>query len=264
MKSKVAVVEIEKDARQALEKAFSLIGVDDLITETKSVAVKVGIFDHKHGHHHTTVDVVSGLVNTFDKAPTVYLAESDNYKGKALERIQVYKDIFSQVVPFNLSEDTETREVMVAGEKMQFSHILFKPTVLVSTHVLRKAEIGSVIKNLLGLVPDRKKARFHKKLVPTLLDIYEAVGGIDLAVLDGTYAYCDPTNAEDEGIKANILVVGRDAVAVETVGVFLAGLNPEEIPLLQEAMKRGLGEGNLENIEVLGSSLDILIERILE
>jgi hypothetical protein len=52
--------------------------------------------------------------------------------------------------------------------------------------VLRDSEMGAVLKNLFGLVPIREKVRYHKKLVPVLLDLYEAVGGIDLAVLDGT------------------------------------------------------------------------------
>jgi uncharacterized protein (DUF362 family) len=191
------------------------------------------------------------------------LAESDNYKGKGLDRLHIYKDLFSdRVVPFSLSEDTETRKVSIADESIEFSHILFDPHVMVSTHVLRKAEIGSVLKNFLGLIPDRKKARFHTKLVPALLDAYEAVGGIDLAVLDGTYAYLDPTNDEDEGIRTDMLIVGRDAVAVEVVGAKFCGLEPEEMPLIAEAVKRGLGEGDSKNITVLGDSLEIFTERI--
>jgi len=48
------------------------------------------------------------------------------------------------------------------------------------------------------------------------------------------------------------LVVGEDAVAVEAVDATLTGLNPEITPIIQEAMSRGLGEGRLENIEVIG------------
>ena len=48
------------------------------------------------------------------------------------------------------------------------------------------------------------------------------------------------------------LVVGEDAVAVEAVDATLTGLNPEITPIIQEAMSRGLGEGRLENIKVVG------------
>jgi hypothetical protein len=111
------------------------------------------------------------------------------------------------------------------------------------------------LKNLFGLVPDRKKSRFHKKLPAVLADLYEAIGGIDLAVMDGTnlwHAWTGPTT------RMNIILAGRDAVAVETVGATLAGLNPEKMPVIQEFAKRGLGETKMENIEVLGVNFDEL------
>jgi uncharacterized protein (DUF362 family) len=135
--------------------------------------------------------------------------------------------------------------------------------------VLRSFEKGSILKNLFGLVPDPKKARFHKNLVTVLLDAYEAVGGIDLAVLDGTYRYKEAGNMphakRDDTMnrwKPNIILVGRDAIAVETVGATLVGLEPEKMPIIQEAVNRGLGEGNIDKIETLGLSLETLKERL--
>lgn len=163
-------------------------------------------------------------------------------------------------MPFNLSEDTDTKQVKVADEKIGLSHILFKPNVFVSTHVLRVYERGSILKNLLGLIPDRKKVRFHKKLDATLLDMCEAIGGIDLAVLDGTYMNSG-VSPSSERINTNVLLVGRDAVAVEAVGAAFVGLKPEKMSIIQEAVNRGLGEGDLEKIEVLGGSFESLRER---
>ena len=57
-------------------------------------------------------------------------------------------------------------------------------------------------------------------------------------------------------IKTNTLVVGRDAIAVEAVGATLAGLNPDKMPVIQEAVERGLGKGHLEKIEILGTPID--------
>lgn len=92
-----------------------------------------------------------------------------------------------------------------------------------------------------------------------LLDACEAIGGIDLAVIDGTYTY---SPASGEGIETNVLLVGRDAVAVEAVGTTLAGLEPEKVPVIQEAMKRGLGEGDLDRIEVVGEPFETMRENI--
>ncbi len=264
MVSKVAVVELGQDVKQSFKQALRLIGkIDDLNTADRSVVVKVGVFDPKTDHH-TTVNVADAIISSFDKAPKIFLAESDNYRGKGSERLQKWKTLFTErVTPFNLSEDTNTKQFEIADEKIGLSHILFKPNVFVSTHVLRTYEKGSILKNLLGLIPDRKKVRFHKKLEETLLDLYEAVGGIDLAVLDGTYLNAGVA-PKSKRINTNVLLVGRDAVAVETVGYALIGLDPEKIPIIKEAMKRGIGEGHIDKIQVFGTSVENLKERFAQ
>jgi len=255
--SKVAIVEFNGDVQGSLKRALKLIGeIDDLNTRERSIVIKPGIFDHRK-KKHPTVSVVNAIIDNFNQAPEIFIVESDNYRGTGLERLQVYKEVFTKrVVPFNLSDDMNTKEVKIADEKMGFSHVLFKPNVLVSTHALRKYDKGTILKNLLGLIPERKKVRFHKKMVAVLLDAYEAIGGIDLAVLDATY-----THLGTRAINTNVLIVGRDAVAVETVGATLVGLNPEKMPVIQEAMKRGLGEGDIEKIEILGNSIENLKEK---
>jgi len=267
--SKVAIVEFDNDVKEAFNHALKLVGkIDDLNTKEKTVVIKVGVFDPK-AETHSTVDVVNAIIKSFDRAPKIFLAESDNYRGKGLERLQIWKALFNErVLPFNLSDDKNTRKVKIADEEIGLSHVLFKPNVFVSTHVLRTFERGSILKNLLGLIPDPKKARFHKKLDTVLLDAYEATGGIDLAVLDGTYTYrgagamphAGPDSARYR-IKTNTLIVGRDAVAVETVGATLVGMNPDKMPVIQEAIKRGLGEGRLEKIEILGTPIEIVKEK---
>jgi len=268
--SKVAIVKFDVDVQQSFERALKLIGnIDDLNTKKRPVVIKVGVFNHK-AQTHSTVNVVDAIINNFNQTPQIFLAESDNYKGTGTERLQIWKKLFTErVVPFNLSDDTDTRTVKIADEEMGFSHILFKPNVFVSTHVLRGYEVGSILKNLMGLIPDAKKARFHKKLETVLLDAYEAIGGINLAVLDGTYTYHEAgarphagPNSTQYRTKTNILLVGRDAVAVEAVGAALVGLNPEKMPVIQEAVNRGLGEGNIEKIDVLGISFENLKEKL--
>jgi len=248
--SKVAIMRFAGKGDLSIDRALEMIGgIDDLNTTKRQVTIKVGVFTTKRAHH-SSVDVVRAIINTFNKSPEILLAESDNYQGTGSERLQIWKELFTDnVIPFNLSGDTETRQFRIGGENLQLSHVLFKPNVSVSTHVLRTFDRGSILKNLFGLVPDRKKSRFHKKLPTVLADLYEAIGGIDLAVMDGTnlwHAWTGPTT------PMNIVLVGRDAVAVETVGATLAGLNPKKMPVIQEFAKRGLGETEMENMEILG------------
>ena len=258
MTSKVAVIEFDEDVAESFKQALRLIGgIDDLNTAKRSVVVKVGVFSHK-AENHTSVSMVDAIIDNFDNVPKIFLAESDNYRGTGSERLQIWRELFTErVVPFNLSDDTEAREVRLADREMKLSHVLFKPNVFVDTHILRRFEKGSILKNLFGCIPTPKKAKFHKTEIfcPLLADIYETIGGIDLAVMDGTYFW---RGAGDVRARMNTLLVGRDAVAVETVGATLAGLKPEKMPVIQEFVKRGLGEGDFENIEIVGTPFESL------
>jgi uncharacterized protein (DUF362 family) len=253
--SKVALVGLSGSVPDTLERAFKLVGgIADLNTAERSVVIKVGVYDHKK-KNHPTVNVVHAVANAFTKAPRILVVESDNYKGTGSERLKLWKTIFDdRVIPFNLSEDKNTKEFDIAGERIPLSHVLLKPNVLISTHTPRKYFRGSILKNLLGLIPDSKKARFHDKLGRVLIDLHEAVGRIDLAIMDGTYTY--PNATSDKGVKSNFLLVSRDAIAVETVGAALVGMNPKKIDSIQEAVGRGLGEGDFDKIEIVGDSFE--------
>ncbi len=249
-------------SRLSINHALKIIGgVNDLNTPKRRVTVKVGVFTTKRPHH-SSVAVVKAIIDAFDKAPNILISESDNYQGTGIDRLQIWKELFNErVLPFNLSEDTDTRKFYIAGENLQLSHILFKPNVLVSTHVLRTFDRGSILKNLFGLVPDRKKSRFHKRLPMVLADLYEAIGGIDLAVMDGTnlwHAWTGPTT------PMNIVLVGKDAAAVETVGATLAGLDPQKMPVLVEFAERGLGQTKMENIQTVGVNFNEIMKECEE
>ncbi|MFX0052074.1 MAG: DUF362 domain-containing protein, partial [Candidatus Hermodarchaeota archaeon] len=222
--------------------------------------IKVGIYNPDTGIC-TTVNTLNSIINSFDKSKLIRVAESDSGAGPGLKRLEIWKDCYNKrVMPFNLSDDEVTKEVDVAGEVVPLSHILFKPNVFISTHVPRRYEetgdedlmnLGSIIKNLLGLIPDKKKYRFHKRLPIALLDMYEAIGGIDLAVLDATCAFLG-WKKERKTVSPKKLIVGKDAFAVEAVGAHLVGFDPTKMPLLQEARNRGLGEIDINKITIIG------------
>ncbi|KYK34737.1 MAG: hypothetical protein AYK19_02370 [Theionarchaea archaeon DG-70-1] len=252
----VAVVD-----NDSFTKALDLIeGINDLNTPERKVVIKVGIYNPQTGIC-TTVNTLNSIINSFDKATEVRVVESDSGAGPGLKRLEIWRGCYNdRVVPFNLSDDKDTKAVEIAGESVPLSHIFFEPNTFISTHVPRRYEdagdedlmnIGSIIKNLLGLIPDTKKYRFHEQLPTALLDIYEAIGGIDLAVLDGTHAFLG-WKKKKSTVSPRVLLVGKDAFAVEAVGAYLVGFDPTEMPVLQEARNRGLGEIDIDKINIIG------------
>ncbi|MFX1565439.1 MAG: DUF362 domain-containing protein [Promethearchaeota archaeon] len=245
----------------SFDKAIDTIGgLNNLNNPDRKVVVKVGIYNPKTGIC-STVKTVTSIIAAFDKAPALLIAESDSRAGPGLKRLEVWNNCYNErAVPFNLSQDKETQLIEVAGEEIPFSQTLLQPKTLISTHVPRRYEkagledlmnMGFVIKNLFGLILDTKKHRFHNRLSTALLDMYEAVGGIDLAVLDATHAFLG-WKKKRTTVSPDRLIVGRDAFAVEAVGMHMMGFDPLEMPVLQEAQKRKLGEINLKKINIVG------------
>jgi len=267
MVSKVAVVKTTFGIQEAFQKALTLIGgIEDLNCEDKDVIIKIGVYDHRR-LNHPALEATKVVLDAFSLARQIFLVESDNHVGKALERLQIWNKVFSEkTLAFNISEDKDVREAGVTGEKVNLSHLLYRPNVRVSFHSFRGLRginqplYGSVLKNLLGLIPDTRKERFHDKLSIALVDLMEAIGGLDLAVLDATYTYFGKF---EEGkplnrVKTDLLIVGRDLIAVDSVGFSIIGQDPSKIDSMIEARKRGLGESDLNNIKILGESVNNL------
>ena len=264
---------ITKDGKPTFNSELqSLANIDELNAPERSIIIKVGVFNPIKGIY-TSTNTLEAIVKGFNKAPRILIAESDSYGGPALERLNIWRDVFSKkVIPFNLTTDKNTRKVRVVDEIVGISQSVFKPNVFVSTHVPRRYEgtgktdlmnMGSIIKNLLGLIPDIKKYRFHEKLPVALLDIYERIEGIDLAVLDATRTFLG-VKRKHRIVETNLILIGRDAISVEAVGAYLVGFDPLKMPVLQEAMDRGSGEANIENIEVVGTSIESIREKVIK
>jgi len=257
MKPTVAIVDTNSFG-QALE---TIGGLNELNAPDRKVVIKVGIYNPKTGIC-STPKTINAIITAFDEAQEILIAESDSGAGPAMKRLEVWQECYNErAKPFNLSRDIQSTLVEVAGEEVPFAQTLLDSKTFVSTHVLRRYEkagledlmnMGFVIKNLLGLILDTNKHRFHDQLPTALLDMYEAAGGIDLAVLDATHVFLG-WEKQRITVSPEILIVGKDAFAVEAVGAHMVGFDPFEMPVLLEARDRKLGEIDIEHINVVGN-----------
>jgi hypothetical protein len=83
----------------------------------------------------------------------------------------------------------------------------------------------------------------------------------DITIIDGIegtiHGHYPPTAFEDRLVKQfNILIGGRDTLAVDVVGARIFGLTLDEVPHLKIAYERRLGEGDLNKINVIGKDLE--------
>ena len=118
------------------------------------------------------------------------------------------------------------------------------------------------MKNIFGIVVGAEKQRMHglhpdvekfssficdllKKFMPAL-SVMDAVVGKELEGSGGRLH------------RVGLILASRDPVALDAVASTIIGLDPENIPMTQIASKLGLGTASIDEIEVLGESIEEL------
>ena len=121
------------------------------------------------------------------------------------------------------------------------------------------------IKNMFGAVATHTRKEAHKlasyeKFSGSLVDIYSVLRP-RLAIMDAV------EGMEGEGPRhggrrhVGLILAARDPVALDAVASRIMGFDPMEIFTTAEATRRGLGNGRLEEIEVLGQRVgDVAVD----
>jgi uncharacterized protein (DUF362 family) len=116
------------------------------------------------------------------------------------------------------------------------------------------------VKNLYGVFQQAQKSRYHKKLDAILPYLAKTIR-CDLVVVDGLT--CMEGNGPVVGnpVCMNLLVAGRNVVAVDSVCSRLMGYDPSAVPHIAEAARQGTGPMSLEEIEVVGDDWEACVHR---
>jgi uncharacterized protein (DUF362 family)/NAD-dependent dihydropyrimidine dehydrogenase PreA subunit len=126
--------------------------------------------------------------------------------------------------------------------------------------------LTGAIKNLFGLVSGTYKTELHKNYFELdsfskiLVDIYQEAKPA-LTVVDGIVAMEGDGPATAGKLRdLNLLLAGSDCVALDSIMALIMGLEPLDIATTKEASARGLGEADIDSIEVCGEKLEEVID----
>jgi uncharacterized protein (DUF362 family) len=126
-----------------------------------------------------------------------------------------------------------------------------------------QTEMTCAIKKLKGLLTDDAKKAMHQQgLFDGVIDLMAAVKP-RLAVVDAIVCQEGVGPVFGKPVEMNLILAGKDLVAVDAVSARLIGYDPQETLLTVNAADRGLGVMNSENIEVLGEKLENVRRRFL-
>jgi uncharacterized protein (DUF362 family) len=115
------------------------------------------------------------------------------------------------------------------------------------------------MKNAFGGLLTKYRHYTHSWIHETLVDLLaiqkEVHPGI-FAIMDGTTAGNGPGLRLMEPVVKNVILASADQVAIDTVAAWLMGLQPREIDYIRLAHERGLGVGDVRQIELVGDEVE--------
>lgn len=284
----VFITHTSESIDQAVKEMFSYFEKSKipLIKSSNKIYIKVNGIDFQK-HTYTSPKVLEAFIKYLQAIKAeVYVMENSTQANltRVVFEITGYKDICDKLgvkIIYLDEEDTKTFEFngKPSVEEDPNGYILktFRlPSTIVNiienredityinipklkTHSMAGVTLG--IKNQWGLPQHADRGKDHNfNLHSKLVDLYEIIKP-DITIIDGTegtiHGHYPPTAWEDRLVKQfNILIGGRDTLAVDTVGARIFGLTLDEIPHLKIAYERGLGEGDLNKIKVIGKNLE--------
>lgn len=132
--------------------------------------------------------------------------------------------------------------------------ILHLPTVKTHGHSTTTGAIKNAFGGLLKEVRHYAHKYIHEVLVDLLLMQRELHPNV-FSVMDGAVAGDGAGPRTMIPSVRNVLLASADSVAIDAVAAKIMGFDPMEIPYLRMATEMGLGEGRLENIEIVGEDV---------
>jgi len=284
--TKVFISDTKKGIKEAVEELFSNLEKDGLeLKSSKDVYIKVnGI--NIYPHVHTSPEVLEAVIEYLkNKVQKIYVMENASQAAitRVVFAITGYKEICEKWGANIIYLDEEkTKEFEFKGkgsakdDPTGYNLKTFRlPKTIVKiiesrdkymyinlpklkTHCMARVTLG--IKNQWGYPQHEDRGKDHNfNLHSKLVDVFEYIQP-DATIIDGTtgtiHGHYPPIAFNDKQIiDFNILIGGRDTLAVDVVGARVFGMTLNEVPHLKIAHERGLGEGILSKINVIGKNL---------
>ena len=173
---------------------------------------------------------------------------------------QVAAEEHAQIKNFDKEGAVDTGRSCHCLDKLYLAKPLFEADLIINLPKFKTHSFGiytGAVKNVFGCIAGLRKAKYHKAAPDPrafgeiLADIHEAVQ-IGLHIMDGVTAMEGEGPTAGGVYPAHKILLSTDPLALDAVAVNMMGLRIEDIPILQAAVERKLGESAAEKIEVCG------------
>ena len=281
-KSKVSIVKTgprpnDQAIRKAVQQAFDLIGgIGDLIKPGKKVLLNpswVAPPTEPEKGCITQAEVTQAVADIIrELGARAIIAESsavgvDSEKVIGRSGYRKLRQSGYEIIDLKKAEPTM---IPVPGwkvfEEIESYRLVREADVIISLPKLKTHDqtgITCAIKKLKGLLSDKYKKLMHQEgLFEGVIDLFSAVKP-KLALVDALYCQEGLGPVFGKPVEMDLIIAGKDLVAVDAVCGRIAGFEPEEVLLTKNGAERGLGTYKKEEIEIFGESLETVYRRFL-
>ena len=144
------------------------------------------------------------------------------------------------------------KSARIARTALDVDKIIDVPVL--KTHDQTQVTLG--IKNLKGVLPPSEKKRSHAESVEkAIVDLCSFLRPA-LVVVDGLVGAEGMGPTGGDPVKMDLIIAGANPLATDMVAASVMGFDTGQVKFLKYAIESGLGPGGLEEIEILGRSID--------
>jgi len=264
-KEKVAIVKAEENVEEAIHKSIHLLGGLD-VKRNQQVVIKPNVCYHKNLDNMIITDprVLEAVINLVKKrTQNIVVVESDNNSGTAEDRMTKsgVMDLIEKcgVKFLNLSDD-ETEEHDIDGLTLQIPKTVSKTNFFINVPKVKTCNIEHTfitvaMKNMFGTLANKKKPKLHKKLIEILLFLNRTIRQ-NLIIVDGIVGMQGLGPIQGSPVDLGLIISGLNPMTVDAVCCHIMGINPYAVEPLWKAYKTGIGEINIDRIQILGEKIN--------
>jgi uncharacterized protein (DUF362 family) len=244
-------------------------GIKDIADEYSRALIKVNFITTKTYETGVTTDpvIVEGLIHKAREVfEQVFVVESDASMTDADKACEVtgIKEVCERNETMFLNLRKEKDRVKLSIPNSETLREIKVPRIVVESAVINAAKLKTHrvtgvslgMKNMFGLLPEKMKFKYHLRNISKVVVDINTVLKPKFTIIDGFYALEGPGPTSGTPVKMDLLVAGRDVVAVDATACRVMGIEPTEIHHIRRAHEKGLGEIDGTRIKVVGAKIE--------
>lgn len=264
----------------AVKEAIHRIGF--VIPEGETVLIKPNILSQNKPKQHTIThySVIDALARILkEKNSRILIGESISFYQKGLTRkafrtsgIKTVADKYgATLIAFEEESLVRIDKDLMGLKELYVPKILLEVDIVINACKLKthgSLRLSGAIKNMFGCLPGGYKQKIHRwlsnefELTDVFLDIHSIVKPA-LSIMDAVMSLDGGPSAIGRPVKTSRIFASSNAAALDVVAGKMIGYDPEELPILIQAKKRGMIE-NFEDIQVLGEVSPVRFKKLVK